>query len=172
VRHELGLPGLERRIGLAAHDFAVALGGREVLVTRARRDARAPAIASRFWLRLEAMTAGITRSPRHRGWARGARPSGGFHPRRAPRAEAARGRAAAADRRHRRRPAQGRSLRLLRPQDACLGAARCDRRRSERRLARQRRPQDSRGVDEGGRLRAAASRPRAEALLLEAPPIP
>jgi ATP-dependent helicase/nuclease subunit B len=71
VRHELGLPGLERRIGLAAHDFAVALGGREVLVTRARRDARAPAIASRFWLRLEAMTAGITRSPRLRGWARG-----------------------------------------------------------------------------------------------------
>lgn len=71
VRHELGLPSLERRIGLAAHDFAVALGGREVLVSRARRDVRSPAIASRFWLRLEAMTAGITRSPRHRGWARG-----------------------------------------------------------------------------------------------------
>jgi ATP-dependent helicase/nuclease subunit B len=70
LRHELGLPSLERRIGLAAHDFASALGGREVLVTRARRDARAPAIASRFWLRLEAMTAGVTRSPRHRHWAR------------------------------------------------------------------------------------------------------
>lgn len=70
VRHELGLPSLERRIGLAAHDFASALGGREVLVTRARRDARSPAIASRFWLRLEAMTAGVTRSPRHRAWAR------------------------------------------------------------------------------------------------------
>jgi ATP-dependent helicase/nuclease subunit B len=71
VRHELGLPSLERRIGLAAHDFASALGGRDVLVTRARRDARSPAIASRFWLRLEAMTAGVTRSPRHRAWARG-----------------------------------------------------------------------------------------------------
>ena len=70
VRHDLGLAGLERRIGLAAHDFASALGGREVLVTRARRDARSPAIASRFWLRLEAMTAGVTRSPRHRNWAR------------------------------------------------------------------------------------------------------
>ncbi|HEX8309543.1 MAG TPA: double-strand break repair protein AddB, partial [Allosphingosinicella sp.] len=69
VRREIGLPGLERRIGLAAHDFASALGGREVLVTRARRDSRSPAIASRFWLRLEAMTAGITRSPRHRSWA-------------------------------------------------------------------------------------------------------
>jgi ATP-dependent helicase/nuclease subunit B len=69
LRHELGLPGLERRIGLAAHDFASALGGREVLVTRARRDARAPAVASRFWLRLEAMTGGLTRSPQHRKWA-------------------------------------------------------------------------------------------------------
>lgn len=70
LRHELGLPGLERRIGLAAHDFASALGGRTVLVTRARRDSRAPAIASRFWLRLEAMTGGVTRSPTHKAWAR------------------------------------------------------------------------------------------------------
>jgi ATP-dependent helicase/nuclease subunit B len=70
IRAELGLPSLERRIGLAAHDFATALGGRQVLVTRARRDARAPAIASRFWLRLEAMTGGLTREPWHRRWAR------------------------------------------------------------------------------------------------------
>jgi ATP-dependent helicase/nuclease subunit B len=69
IRHELGLPGLERRIGLAAHDFATGLGGRQVLVTRARRDARAPAIASRLWLRLEAITGGLTRSPTHRRWA-------------------------------------------------------------------------------------------------------
>lgn len=69
IRAELGLPSLERRIGLSAHDFASALGGREVLVTRARRDARAPAIASRFWLRLEAMTGGLTRAPHHRRWA-------------------------------------------------------------------------------------------------------
>ncbi|HYD36770.1 MAG TPA: double-strand break repair protein AddB, partial [Allosphingosinicella sp.] len=80
VRHDLGLPGLERRIGLAAHDFAVALGGREVLVTRARRDSRAPAIASRFWLRLEAMTAGVTRSPLHRAWARSLDRPAGFRP--------------------------------------------------------------------------------------------
>jgi ATP-dependent helicase/nuclease subunit B len=69
LRHDLGLLSLERRIGLAAHDFASALGGREVLVTRARRDARSPAVASRFWLRLEAMTGGLTRSPQHRKWA-------------------------------------------------------------------------------------------------------
>lgn len=69
LRAELGLPGLERRIGLAAHDFASALGGRQVLVTRARRDASAPAIASRFWLRMEAMTGGLTRAPRFKAWA-------------------------------------------------------------------------------------------------------
>jgi ATP-dependent helicase/nuclease subunit B len=80
VRHELDLPSLERRIGLAAHDFASALGGREVLVTRARRDSRSPAIASRFWLRLEAMTAGVTRSPRHRNWARALDRPAGFNP--------------------------------------------------------------------------------------------
>ena len=70
LRHELGLPSLERRIGLAAHDLAGGLGGRQVLVTRARRDARAPAIASRFWLRLEAMTGGLTRAPQHKSWAK------------------------------------------------------------------------------------------------------
>jgi ATP-dependent helicase/nuclease subunit B len=69
LRHALGLPGLERRIGLAAHDFAGGLGAPNVLITRARRDSRAPAIASRFWLRLEAMTGGISRSPLHRKWA-------------------------------------------------------------------------------------------------------
>ena len=70
IRRELGLPGLDRRIGLAAHDFATGLGARQALVTRARRDARGPAIASRFWLRLEAMTGGLTRSPQHKRWAR------------------------------------------------------------------------------------------------------
>jgi ATP-dependent helicase/nuclease subunit B len=69
LRADLGLPSLERRIGLAAHDFACALGAPQVLVTRARRDARAPAIASRFWLRLEAMTGGLTRAPHLRKWA-------------------------------------------------------------------------------------------------------
>ncbi|WP_380878841.1 double-strand break repair protein AddB [Sphingomonas sp. DBB INV C78] len=77
ARAALGLPGLERRIGLASHDFAQALGAPHVLVTRARRDARAPAIASRLWLRLEAMTGGITRAPRFKGWARALdRPAG------------------------------------------------------------------------------------------------
>ncbi|MGQ0659940.1 double-strand break repair protein AddB [Sphingosinicella sp.] len=70
LRADLGLPSLERRIGLAAHDFAAALGAPQVLITRARRDARSPTIASRFWLRLEAMTGGVSRAPRLAAWAR------------------------------------------------------------------------------------------------------
>ena len=61
VRQELGLGGMDRRVGLAAHDLAMALGGREVLMTRSLRDERSPTIASRFWLRLDAMTGGIAR---------------------------------------------------------------------------------------------------------------
>jgi len=80
LRHELGLPSLERRIGLAAHDFASALGGRDVLVTRARRDARSPAVASRFWLRLEAMTGGLTRARAHKWWAEAIDRPDGYRP--------------------------------------------------------------------------------------------
>jgi ATP-dependent helicase/nuclease subunit B len=64
VRRELGMPSLEHRIGLTAHDFASALGAPEVLITRARRDSRSPTIASRFWLRLDAMTGGLPRDTR------------------------------------------------------------------------------------------------------------
>ncbi len=70
IRSTLGLPGLERRIGIEAHEFASGLGAPRVLVTRARRDDRAPAIASRLWLRLEAMTGGLTRDPALRRLAR------------------------------------------------------------------------------------------------------
>lgn len=69
IRAELGLPGLERRIGLAAHDFAGALGAPEALLTRARRDAGGPAIASRFWLRLQAMTDALKRADDLIDWA-------------------------------------------------------------------------------------------------------
>jgi ATP-dependent helicase/nuclease subunit B len=85
LRAELKLPSLERRIGLAAHDFATALGAPQVLVTRARRDARSPTIASRFWLRLEAMTGGVSRAPRLAAWARAIdRPEGPPRPARRP----------------------------------------------------------------------------------------
>ena len=64
IRRALGLPGLDLRTGLAAHDFMGALGAPRVLLTRARRDSRSPTIASRLWLRLQAMTGGLTRDQR------------------------------------------------------------------------------------------------------------
>src|SRR5436190_5522923 len=64
IRRALGLPGLEFRTGLAAHDFMSALGAPRVLLTRARRDSRSPTIASRLLLRLHAMTGGLTRDQR------------------------------------------------------------------------------------------------------------
>lgn len=64
IRANLGLPGLDFRTGLSAHDFASALGAPQVLVTRALRDSRSPTVASRFWLRLQAMTGGLARDTR------------------------------------------------------------------------------------------------------------
>ncbi len=71
IRSELGLPGLDRGIGLSAHDLAGALGAPSALLTRARRDATAPAIASRFWLRLQALAGDrFERARDLEGWAR------------------------------------------------------------------------------------------------------
>ncbi|WP_339347382.1 double-strand break repair protein AddB [uncultured Sphingomonas sp.] len=71
IRAELGLPGLERGIGAAAHDFAQGLGAPRVVLTRSRRDARSPALASRFWLRLEAMAGDrFPRATALEGWTR------------------------------------------------------------------------------------------------------
>ncbi len=61
IRATLGLPGLDLRVGLSAHDFASALGAPRVLITRARRDSKSPTVASRLWLRLMAMTGGLAR---------------------------------------------------------------------------------------------------------------
>ncbi|MBB5708950.1 double-strand break repair protein AddB [Sphingomonas xinjiangensis] len=80
VRAELGLPGLERRIGLSAHDLARALGAPQVLLTRARRDASAPTIASRFWLRLEALAGGLVRARELEQWLRAVDAPGRFAP--------------------------------------------------------------------------------------------
>ena len=61
IRAMLGLPGLDFRVGLSAHDFASALGAPRVLITRAKRDSKSPTVASRLWLRLMAMTGGLAR---------------------------------------------------------------------------------------------------------------
>ncbi|HEY0164663.1 MAG TPA: PD-(D/E)XK nuclease family protein, partial [Sphingomicrobium sp.] len=64
IRANLAMPGVDFRTGLAAHDFASALGAPQVLITRARRDNRSPTVPSRFWLRLRAMTGGLARDTR------------------------------------------------------------------------------------------------------------
>ncbi|MGJ3649595.1 double-strand break repair protein AddB [Sphingomonas sp. GlSt437] len=85
IRAELGLPGLDRRIGLAAHDFAAGLGAPEVLLTRARRDGSAPTIASRLWLRLEAMLdKGVPPAAELAQWARAIDDPGGYCPAKRP----------------------------------------------------------------------------------------
>jgi ATP-dependent helicase/nuclease subunit B len=50
----LGLAPAERRIGIAAHDFAAALGAGEVVLTRAGRAEGAETVPSRWLLRLDA----------------------------------------------------------------------------------------------------------------------
>jgi ATP-dependent helicase/nuclease subunit B len=64
IRANLELPGLEHRIGLTAHDFASAVGARDVLITRAKREGRTPTVASRFLLRLDAISGGLPRNHR------------------------------------------------------------------------------------------------------------
>lgn len=55
MRETLGLPAPERRIGLAAHDFASAFASPEVALTRAERVDGDPSVESRFLLRLDAV---------------------------------------------------------------------------------------------------------------------
>ena len=55
MRHELGLDLPERRIGLSAHDFAQLLGTDDVILSHSAKAGGAPAVASRFLHRLEAV---------------------------------------------------------------------------------------------------------------------
>ncbi|MBN9006159.1 MAG: double-strand break repair protein AddB [Rhizobiales bacterium] len=55
MRHDLGLDLPERRIGLSAHDFAQLLGAEDVILSHAAKSGGAPAVASRFLHRLEAV---------------------------------------------------------------------------------------------------------------------
>ena len=60
MRHELGLDLPERRIGLSAHDFAQLLGADDVILSHAAKSGGAPAVASRFLHRLEAVAGANT----------------------------------------------------------------------------------------------------------------
>jgi len=63
IRRHLGLPGMAEGIGLAAQDFARAAAAPHVLLTRARRDAGGPQVASRLWLRLAALAGALPARP-------------------------------------------------------------------------------------------------------------
>jgi len=57
MRLAFGLPPAERRIGLAAHDFAQAFCAPQVVLTRSARVEGTPAVPSRWLLRLDAVLA-------------------------------------------------------------------------------------------------------------------
>ncbi len=59
MRQKLGLEQPERRIGLAAHDFAALASGPEILLTRARKKDGAPTIASRWLQRILQLLGGL-----------------------------------------------------------------------------------------------------------------
>ena len=75
MRQQLGLDLPERRVGLAAHDFAQLLGAREVILSHAAKIAGAPTLPSRFIQRLAAIAGACWQAARDRGdvylaWAR------------------------------------------------------------------------------------------------------
>lgn len=55
MRRDFGLAAPERRIGLAAHDFAQAMGAAEVVLTRSLRVEGTPTVPSRWLLRLDGL---------------------------------------------------------------------------------------------------------------------
>ncbi|MEK4035164.1 double-strand break repair protein AddB [Methylocystis sp. IM3] len=55
MRAQLGLPPPERRIGQSAHDFVMALGAKDVVLSRAAKRDGSPTVASRFLTRIEAL---------------------------------------------------------------------------------------------------------------------
>ena len=78
MRRDFGLPSPERRIGLAAHDFAQLLASERVVLTRSERVDGSPTVPSRWLLRLDAVldavgvgpVSGLATGP-WLGWIRG-----------------------------------------------------------------------------------------------------
>jgi len=52
MRRDFGLPSLERRIGLSAHDFQQAFCAKRVILSRARKQEGTPTVASRWLQRI------------------------------------------------------------------------------------------------------------------------
>jgi ATP-dependent helicase/nuclease subunit B len=88
MREALGLPSPERRVGLAAHDFAQAACAPEVILLHAERREGAPSIKSRWLWRLETLARGagltIPDRPQVLDWARRLDEPGPYRPARRP----------------------------------------------------------------------------------------
>ncbi|MGH6847207.1 MAG: PD-(D/E)XK nuclease family protein [Methylocella sp.] len=67
MRAALGLTPPERKLGQTAHDFVQAMGKAKVILSRARKRDGAPAVASRFLQRLEALGGAAWQACRERG---------------------------------------------------------------------------------------------------------
>src|SRR5690606_18197726 len=55
MRAAFGLPPIERKVGLSAHDFVQAFGAPRVTLTRAMRVEGTPTVPSRWLMRLDAV---------------------------------------------------------------------------------------------------------------------
>ena len=94
MRARLGLPPPERRIGLAAHDFAQAVCAPNVVLLHSERREGAPAVKSRWLWRLETLAGGATLPGRQKltlpgrpellDWARALDAADGYAPARRP----------------------------------------------------------------------------------------
>jgi ATP-dependent helicase/nuclease subunit B len=84
MRARLGLPSPERRVGLAAHDFAQAACAPEVFLVHSERRGGQPAVKSRWLWRLETLAAGAGASIPLAGealnWTRALDHPAGFRP--------------------------------------------------------------------------------------------
>ena len=67
MRKQLGLSPPERRIGQSAHDFSMALGASDVVLSRAVKRGGSPTVASRFVTRLSALAGDAFEDCRKRG---------------------------------------------------------------------------------------------------------
>lgn len=63
MRRDFGLPAPERRIGLAAHDFAQGMGAPAVVLTRALRVEGTPTVPSRWLLRIDGLLRSLGSEP-------------------------------------------------------------------------------------------------------------
>lgn len=88
MRENLGLPSPERRVGLAAHDFAQAACAPEVILLHTERREGAPSVKSRWLWRLETLARGaelqIAGRPEALAWARALDAPDGYSPAKRP----------------------------------------------------------------------------------------